>query len=170
MNARNVIIIRIVKRGVSQINRFDVQEVFSVFVHGRILSRLRSCVYSYFPSHFFVHAFTVSKAGVLGDAKGGGMSTAIVNSDDSHTVPVCHACHYQIDQGNIFSREERFAFWDIAYSAALRFSGECCGSNETTFPSYDRSRATAKPANKPSSAITTDATTYNAATSHWPCS
>lgn len=40
-----------------------------------------------------------------------------IKADDEYTVPGCHACHYQIDQGNIFSREEKFAFWDGAYLA-----------------------------------------------------
>lgn len=40
-----------------------------------------------------------------------------IKAHDEFTVPGCHACHYQIDQGNIFSREEKFAFWDSAYSA-----------------------------------------------------
>lgn len=40
-----------------------------------------------------------------------------LKAHDEYTVPACHACHYQIDQGNIFSREEKFALWDAAYSA-----------------------------------------------------
>lgn len=40
-----------------------------------------------------------------------------LKAHDKYTVPGCHACHYEIDQGNIFSREEKFALWDVAYSA-----------------------------------------------------
>ena len=36
---------------------------------------------------------------------------------DQYTVPACHACHAEIDQGGRFTKEQKFAFWDIAYEA-----------------------------------------------------
>lgn len=39
-----------------------------------------------------------------------------IKADDKYTVPACHACHVEIDQGNRFSREEKFALWDAAYA------------------------------------------------------
>lgn len=38
-------------------------------------------------------------------------------ADDQYTVPACHSCHMEIDQGNKFSREEKFAIWDSAFEA-----------------------------------------------------
>ena len=35
---------------------------------------------------------------------------------DEFTVPGCYACHAQIDSGNMFSRDEKFAIWDQAYA------------------------------------------------------
>lgn len=32
------------------------------------------------------------------------------------TVPGCHACHAELDQGMRFTREEKFALWDAAYA------------------------------------------------------
>lgn len=40
-----------------------------------------------------------------------------LKADDKYTVPACFACHAQLDQGRMFSREEKFALWDSAYSA-----------------------------------------------------
>lgn len=42
--------------------------------------------------------------------KGMGLKAA-----DRYTIPACHACHMEIDQGNRFTREEKFALWDAAY-------------------------------------------------------
>lgn len=39
-----------------------------------------------------------------------------LKADDRYTVPACHACHAEIDQGNTFTREEKFALWDAAYA------------------------------------------------------
>lgn len=39
-----------------------------------------------------------------------------MKAHDRYTVPACHACHAEIDQGNRFSREEKFALWDAAYA------------------------------------------------------
>ena len=36
---------------------------------------------------------------------------------DQYTVPACRACHAEIDQGGTFTKEQKFAFWDIAYEA-----------------------------------------------------
>lgn len=36
---------------------------------------------------------------------------------DQFSVPACHACHAEIDQGGRFTREQKFAFWDAAYEA-----------------------------------------------------
>lgn len=36
---------------------------------------------------------------------------------DEFTVPACHACHAEIDQGGMLSREAKFEIWDRAYSA-----------------------------------------------------
>lgn len=32
------------------------------------------------------------------------------------TVPGCHACHAEIDQGMRFTKAEKFAIWDAAYA------------------------------------------------------
>lgn len=32
------------------------------------------------------------------------------------TVPGCAACHHELDQGGRFTKEEKFAMWDDAYS------------------------------------------------------
>lgn len=39
-----------------------------------------------------------------------------LKANDRYTVPACHACHAEIDQGNTFTREEKFALWDAAYA------------------------------------------------------
>ena len=39
-----------------------------------------------------------------------------LKANDKFTVPACRSCHAQIDQGNIFSRDEKFAIWDQAYA------------------------------------------------------
>lgn len=46
-------------------------------------------------------------------AHGKGMG---LKADDRYTVPACHACHSEIDQGNRFTREEKFALWNAAYA------------------------------------------------------
>lgn len=38
-------------------------------------------------------------------------------ADDAFTVPACYACHSQIDQGGMFTKEQKFAFWDRAHEA-----------------------------------------------------
>lgn len=39
-----------------------------------------------------------------------------LKAHDEYTVPACHACHAEIDQGNQFTREQKFALWDAAYA------------------------------------------------------
>lgn len=39
-----------------------------------------------------------------------------IKADDEFTVPGCSACHRELDQGNRFTREEKFALWDAAYA------------------------------------------------------
>lgn len=34
---------------------------------------------------------------------------------DVFTVPGCASCHREIDQGKLFTKEEKFAIWDAAY-------------------------------------------------------
>lgn len=36
---------------------------------------------------------------------------------DVFTVPGCACCHREIDQGKLFTKEEKFAIWDAAYQA-----------------------------------------------------
>lgn len=36
---------------------------------------------------------------------------------DEFSVPACHACHAEIDQGARFTREQKFELWDRAYAA-----------------------------------------------------
>src|SRR5690606_24624617 len=40
-----------------------------------------------------------------------------IKARDEYTVPACYACHAEIDQGNTFTREEKFALWNRAYAA-----------------------------------------------------
>lgn len=40
-----------------------------------------------------------------------------IKAKDQYTVPACYACHAEIDQGNTFTREEKFALWNRAYAA-----------------------------------------------------
>ena len=39
-----------------------------------------------------------------------------LKASDLYTVPACHACHYEIDQGKDMTRDEKFAAWDAAYA------------------------------------------------------
>ena len=39
-----------------------------------------------------------------------------IKANDKYTVPACFWCHYEIDQGKTFTKEEKFAFWDEAYA------------------------------------------------------
>jgi hypothetical protein len=39
-----------------------------------------------------------------------------IKADDEFTVPGCGLCHAEIDQGNRFTREEKFEIWDRAYA------------------------------------------------------
>lgn len=39
-----------------------------------------------------------------------------IKAHDRYTVPGCGACHAEIDQGNRFTREEKFEMWDRAYA------------------------------------------------------
>lgn len=39
-----------------------------------------------------------------------------LKAHDIFTVPACHACHAEIDQGSRFPREQKFALWDAAYA------------------------------------------------------
>lgn len=45
-----------------------------------------------------------------------------IKAHDIYTVPGCSACHRETDQGMRFTREEKFAIWDRAYTlwAAVR--------------------------------------------------
>jgi len=45
------------------------------------------------------------------DGKGMGMKAS-----DKKTVPGCHACHAELDQGRLMNREEKFSAWDAAYA------------------------------------------------------
>lgn len=40
-----------------------------------------------------------------------------LKANDKYTVPACYACHAQIDQGGLFSRDEKFEIWNTAYAA-----------------------------------------------------
>jgi hypothetical protein len=39
-----------------------------------------------------------------------------IKAHDKYTVPGCMHCHAEIDQGNRFTREEKFSIWDNAYA------------------------------------------------------
>jgi len=39
-----------------------------------------------------------------------------IKASDIFTVPGCHACHAELDQGMAMNREEKRAAWDAAYS------------------------------------------------------
>ena len=39
-----------------------------------------------------------------------------IKAGDIYTVPACHACHAEIDQGKTMTREQKFAAWDAAYA------------------------------------------------------
>jgi hypothetical protein len=39
-----------------------------------------------------------------------------IKAHDEFTVPGCDACHRELDQGNRFTREEKFEIWDQAYA------------------------------------------------------
>lgn len=39
-----------------------------------------------------------------------------IKARDEFTVPACMECHYAIDQSGQFSKKEKFAFWEAAYS------------------------------------------------------
>lgn len=39
-----------------------------------------------------------------------------IKAHDEFTVPGCADCHREIDQGNRFTREEKFEMWDRAYA------------------------------------------------------
>jgi hypothetical protein len=43
---------------------------------------------------------------------------------DSRTVPACHACHAEFDQGRIFSRDEKRAIWIKAFGRWSAYRGE----------------------------------------------
>ena len=36
-------------------------------------------------------------------------------ADDIYTVPACHGCHAEIDQGKSMTKAERFEAWDKAF-------------------------------------------------------
>lgn len=38
-----------------------------------------------------------------------------IKAHDKFTVPGCWLCHMELDQGQRFTREEKFAFWNRAY-------------------------------------------------------
>lgn len=39
-----------------------------------------------------------------------------IKAHDKYTVPGCMYCHMEIDQGNRFTRDEKFTLWDDAYA------------------------------------------------------
>ena len=39
-----------------------------------------------------------------------------LKASDIFTVPACYACHAEIDQGRMLSKEQKFAAWDAAYA------------------------------------------------------
>ena len=54
------------------------------------------------------------------EGKGMGLKTP-----DERTVPGCNACHYEYDQGNKFTREEKRGFFNAAYQLwAIKRDGE----------------------------------------------
>lgn len=38
-----------------------------------------------------------------------------IKAHDEFTVPACFHCHAELDQGKRFTREEKFAMWDVAF-------------------------------------------------------
>jgi predicted Fe-S protein YdhL (DUF1289 family) len=42
-----------------------------------------------------------------------------IKAPDKMTCPGCDLCHHEIDQGNRFTKEEKFAIWDAAYAKWL---------------------------------------------------
>lgn len=39
-----------------------------------------------------------------------------LKAKDVYTVPACFACHYQLDQGHILTRDQKRAIWNDAYA------------------------------------------------------
>lgn len=39
-----------------------------------------------------------------------------IKAHNRYTVPGCSLCHFQIDQGTLFTKAEKFAFWDAAFA------------------------------------------------------
>jgi hypothetical protein len=42
-----------------------------------------------------------------------------IKAPDEKTCPGCDICHFEIDQGNRFTKAEKFAIWDAAYAKWL---------------------------------------------------
>lgn len=38
-----------------------------------------------------------------------------IKASDEYTAALCPSCHYEIDQGNKLSREEKLAWWEEAF-------------------------------------------------------
>lgn len=38
-----------------------------------------------------------------------------IKAHDFYTVPACHACHAELDQGMRYTKAEKFALWDQAF-------------------------------------------------------
>jgi len=50
-----------------------------------------------------------SNQGIHGKAMG-------LKACDIYTVPGCHKCHAELDQGNRFDKAQKFEIWNLAYS------------------------------------------------------
>lgn len=37
-------------------------------------------------------------------------------ASDEFTVPGCYSCHMELDQGRLYTRQQKFAAWDSAYA------------------------------------------------------
>lgn len=48
------------------------------------------------------------------DGKGTG-----IKANDYRVAYICHACHHEIDNGKLFSREERLLIWEDAHRSTI---------------------------------------------------
>lgn len=53
-----------------------------------------------------------------------------IKASDKFTVPGCHACHHEIDQGMRLTREERRAAWDAAYARWSKYRDQLIGERQ----------------------------------------
>ena len=42
-----------------------------------------------------------------------------IKASDEYTAALCLKCHYELDQGNILSKEERVEMWDNAHKKTV---------------------------------------------------